>query len=353
MLTRKNFLLLALATMTFAYADGTSALKCPVEDISPSPICAFGDHSSNDLLKLAPGCHPDNENLITKSVVGVYYPNKFSTTPPGHLGLSCTGIPIGDGTWVITAGHCMSGNDFTFYGQNASKWRVMAGKAQLPSDDIAPDDSEAIQLSAIYVLSNRGDGTKCQDVTGKSVCEYQDIALLKLKNYKFKNPIPLIDHTLNRLDQLWIAGYGKNEQQQRTGILTYRDSYYWDNLNPQTKQNYGEIISVGSIPKYYKQPGDNPKLPYMNVGCAWKFDGNGDSGGPLFSYENGQLYLVSVLTGGAYADGNTNQHLLMPDALISNASIYYYRDKILGIMDGTLNPSEYKVSMSDETVSSR
>ena len=60
-------------------------------------------------------------------------------------------------------------------------------------------------------------------------------------------------------------------------------------------------------------------------GYSWKFDGDGDSGGPLFIIQDGKPYLISTLTGGTYLD-NAGINCEFPCTQIENMSVQYWAD---------------------------
>jgi hypothetical protein len=114
-----------------------------------------------------------------------------------------------------------------------------------------------------------------------------------------------------------------NEGVIRNGQLNYRNEYY---IN---QNNNGILYSIGSMPD--------------KNGYAWKFDGNGDSGGPLFIEKNNTLYLISTLTGGTYFD-NAGINCKFPGTQVENMSIQFWQDKIYAIMDNSLDPDEFIVN---------
>ena len=158
---------------------------------------------------------------------------------------------------------------------------------------------------------------------------YADFALLKLKNYTFTNPVPLIDKTMqiNPGESVWIAGYGMynvgNAGVIRDGKLNYRNEYY------VKQDSNGVLYSIGTLPNTY--------------GYSWKFDGPGDSGGPLFIVRNNAFYLISTLTGGTYLD-NAGINCKFPGTQIENMSVQFWWDKINGIMNESLPAAEYIVN---------
>ncbi|MCC2626269.1 MAG: Trypsin [Burkholderiales bacterium] len=290
-------------------------------ELPPAQKCLNNSYAANN-LGVAYGCPINNDSIITKSVVGIYFPNKFGD---GKYGITCTGIPIGE-NWVITAGHCMgSGHGFFAPGYQIY---IKEGQAPLPieieSSEIA---SMAINVESEYILKVAGDNSQCKN------CQYYaDFSLLKVRNYSFANPIPLVDSSLilSQYTQVWIAGYGMHNSDTfgviRDGQLNYRDSYYdhIDNANP------GVLYSIGSIPD---------KNDY-----SWKFDGNGDSGGPLFLMgADGRLYLLSTLTGGTYFDAASIQ-CKSAGVMVENASMIYWGDTIKSIINGTADPATYLVN---------
>ncbi len=294
----------------------------------PKPKCLFNDQvaqSSN--LGTSSGCVPKEDSIISSSVAGFYFPNKFGDN---NYGLSCTAIPIDDGSWVITAGHCV-GNNGGFFA-DASKIFILPGRPKLPIE--ASNDQiqkQGIKVAAEYILKSEGDNSKCDNQ-----CQvYADFALLKLKDYKFPNPVSLIDKStvMEKGDQIWIAGYGMhnygNQGEIRNGQLHYRNEYYWG-----TSSQYGVLYSVGTLPD--------------QRGYSWKFDGNGDSGGPLFLFKHNKLYLISTLTGGTNFDQSGIQCKMgedrIPGTIVENLSIQYWADTINSIIKGIADPNSYSVN---------
>lgn len=284
---------------------------------SPVPQCSAGNNSGQ--IKLSYGCQMPNEK-ITQSVAAFYFPNKFGD---GNYGISCTAVPIADGSWVITGGHCVgSGNGFFAH---ASQVYILPGSPQL-QNEYTPNQMAQVglQVESEYLLKVAGDQSKCNNN-----CQYYaDFALLKLKNYKFSNPVKLIskDFLLFQGQQVWIAGYGEHNVTGgtiRNGQLNYRNEYFY-----RQNMDYGVLYSAGTMPNAN--------------GYSWKFDGNGDSGGPLFVQMDNQFYLISTLTGGTYFD-NAGINCKWPGTQIENMSVQYWEDYITGIINGTLPANEYIV----------
>lgn len=287
----------------------------------PAPECTISTNKSTNLsLKVSNGCPTINSD-ITNSVAAFYYPNKFGDN---KYGISCTAVPIGDGSWVITGGHCVGSGSGGFFAP-ANQVYVMAGKNQL-QNEYTPDEIKrvGIAVEAEYLLKDAGNQSKCQNN-----CQYYaDFALLKLK-HKLSNPVALVDKStpLAKGEQVWIAGYGEHNVSGgtiRNGQLNFRNEYFYSQ-----NMNNGVLYSVGTMPDQY--------------GYSWKFDGNGDSGGPLFIVNNNKLYLISTLTGGTYFD-NAGINCKFPGTQIENMSVQYWEDDINGIINGTLPADKYIVS---------
>lgn len=288
------------------------------EQTAPAPQCSVGNGLVQ--IKTSYGC-PTPSETITQSVAAFYYPNKFGD---GNYGISCTAVPIADGSWVITGGHCVGTGSGGFFAP-ASQVYIMAGSPQLQNEYTPTQMAQVgLQVESEYLLKVAGDQSQCNNN-----CQYYaDFALLKLKNYKFPNPVALIGKNtqLTQGEQVWIAGYGEHNITGgtiRNGQLNYRNEYFYSQ-----NMNYGVLYSVGTMPD--------------TSGYSWKFDGNGDSGGPLFIQRNNQLYLISTLTGGTYFD-NAGINCKLPGSQIENMSVQYWEDDITGIINSTLPANEYIV----------
>lgn len=75
-------------------------------------MCNFGGStysnnsttSSSKSLNVANGCNPPDSSLITQLVVGL---SSTNNSEMAQADTYCTGTPIADGSWVLTAAHCL------------------------------------------------------------------------------------------------------------------------------------------------------------------------------------------------------------------------------------------------------
>jgi len=292
----------------------------------PAPMCNFGGSTYSDssaasskaTLKVANGCNPPESSQITQLVVGL---SSTSNVESAQKDTYCTGTPIADGTWILTAAHCLVMDK----ARPASGWTIQNLTAPesiflWQGSNLKSPSGGPVSVSAVYVHSAYSPQVMGSS-TGTNVPA--DIALLKVNNtYPLKASLN-INTNLSQYTMLWLTGFGTTEYKGMSGILFYRQIYYATNLSPYISgnPNVGELYTVGSIP--------------VN-NYVWKFVGPGDSGGGDFIYANNNFYIVGVHSWSLLNPGTYGP---LPLAYGVDTSVSYYNNWINNVVNGT--PSDY------------
>lgn len=292
----------------------------------PAPICNFGGstysgnsaNSSKAALKVANGCNPPESSLITQLVVGI---SGSSNPESAQKSTYCTGTPIGDGTWVLTAAHCLITGD----AKPTSGWQ--ATDITNPADiylwqgsNLKKPSGNPVSVAAVYVHS-----AYSPQSMGSGITPPADIAILKVNNTYPLTALLNTNANLAQYTMLWLTGFGTTEYKHMSGILFYRQIYYSTNLSPFAagSPNVGELYTVGSIPV------DN---------YVWKFVGPGDSGGGDFIYANNKFSIVGVHSWSLLNPGTYGP---LPTAYGVDTSVSYYNSWVNNVINGT--PVDYVV----------
>jgi len=323
----KNLLISGIViTGITACNSGTNSTTTIYEQ--PAPTCNFGGSTTpntvkitnNSSLKVANGCNPTESSLITQLVVGISSTNNPESAQQKTY---CTGTPIGDGTWVLTAAHCIVDDE----NRPESGWSSpnLTNPESIflwQGANLAKPSTAPVSVSAVYLHSGYTPDALDSNSSGAIPA---DIALLKVNN---TYPLAATLNTNNDLPKyslLWITGYGNTEYKGMRGILFYRQIYYATNLSPYLagSPNVGEFYTIGSIP--------------VN-NYVWKFSGPGDSGGGDFIYTNNTFYIAGIHS---WALLNPGTYGPLPTAYGVDTSVSYYAGWINNIINGT--PSNYVV----------
>lgn len=311
------------ATMIVACNSGSNTTTTIYEQ--PAPMCNFGGSTysnnstaSSKSLNVANGCNPPDGSLITQLVVGLSSTNNSETAQADTY---CTGTPIADGSWILTAAHCLvTDNARPDSGWVPSNITNPANIYLWQGSNLKTPDGNPVSVSAVYVHA----GYSPQSM-GQSNTPPADIALLKVNNnYPLKAALNT-NADLSPYTMLWLTGFGTTEYKNMSGILFYRQIYYSGNLSPYVSgnPNVGELYTVGSIP--------------VN-NYVWKFVGPGDSGGGDLTYINNNFYIVGVHSWSLLNPGTYGP---LPAAYGVDTSVSYYNTWINNVVNGT--PSDYVV----------
>lgn len=244
----------------------------------------------------------------------------------GKLSHKCTATLISQ-QWLITSGHCVVDINSSVPGSfepSLGSFPIIVKPGGI--------NPQSYVVKAVYLPYHYD---YYDEIDKSPYFNYikEDFALLQLKDplpINFK-PVSLAQVPLpqNGPIEVWMAGYGLNENQVLDGQLHFRKQYYMTNTYDSSwdggvSGNYGQIYTLGSIPEKYK-----------GVDSAWSFNGPGDSGGPILLVNNisGQLYLEGVYTGTLNC-AYTGFFARLPFSYSFNISVPYYYDLITSVMAG-------------------
>jgi len=338
---------------------------CPYADNNPpwpfsppGPICLTKSNGYTTGPLVADGCQAntnDASKVLTQSVVGMYYPNIESGVVVWNF--SCSGSVVGS-NWVLTAGHCVASSTpgaGEFYGiESVHPVLVLPWQpnGSMPFN-IYPDDkyfNQAYKVGSIYIpyAYNYYEVPESDQISyGNQKFNNQyihaDIALLKtVKDFPISEPnkmvaLKIAQYTAAPGNPVWLVGYGDNNITPPygfSGYLNYHNIYYMTSIYPGNDGkalNYGEVYSLGTLPL--------PKPGSGGTKYAWKFDGDGDSGGPLlYLDEDNKFEITGTLTGGLYCN-NAGFYARLPYPYVAHASMPYYYNEITAIINGSATGS--------------
>lgn len=323
----KQMILITLALGTLlgvAACNGGTTTNTNTVYEQPAPQCSFGGtprvlvQAPEISARVANGCAPTESSLITQLVVSL----SSTSNPESALKATfCTGTPIADGNWILTAAHCVvDASKMPTGGWQPSDIEDPANIFLWQGQNLANPINGPIAVTAVYIHNG-------YDISNiKSSTPPADIALLKVSTSFPLTASLNTNSNLTEYTQFWLTGYGATQYKYPTGgLLNYRQSYYITNLSPYAsgQPNVGELYTTGSIPV------DN---------YAWKFVGPGDSGGGDFLYQNGQFVEIgihswSLLNAGTYGS--------IPSVYGVDTAVAEYTTWINSVVNGT--PTNYVV----------
>lgn len=321
----KKTLIFSLLTMTFVtIVSCNSGTKTSYIYEQPAPMCDFGgsvytNSSNNTSLKVANGCNPTESSDITKLVVALSSTNNPESAQRENY---CTATPIADGSWVLTAAHCLTMGDRPDNGWESNDITDPRDIYLWQGSNLKTPVGSAVSVSKVYIAS-----AYTPEAMGATSTAPADIALLKVNHHYQSRAILNTNNNLVPYSLLWLTGYGTTEYKGMYGILFYRQIYYATDISPFVPGNInvGELYTVGSIP--------------VN-NYVWKFVGPGDSGGGDFIYNstNNKFYIVGVHSWSLLNPGTYGP---LPAAYGIDTSVSYYESWINDIVNGSANPDTY------------
>lgn len=285
-------------------------------------------------MQMAYGCTVDLSKpgsigaKIARSVVKLYIPYPSYIKPT-----ICSAIVV-DQQWLLTSGHCVA------YQNSAHLGRFFPDLEVFDITVSGLQNSKTLTVDEIIIPKDYNFYQSRQQRPYPGYIN-EDFALLHLNeplgaNYTpislarepFKNDGPI---------SVWTAGFGQDEGQNYSGELHFRKQYFMTNIYGgwsfgTASGNYHEIYTTGSIPLIYK-----------GILSSWSFNGPGDSGGPIFLEDSlNHKFLLEGIHGGGVFCNYPGYFAKLPYSYDKNVSIPDYRELIISIINGTLEPEKVR-----------
>lgn len=277
-------------------------------------------------------------NQLTNSIVGIAIPEDDRGVISWRV--LCTGTVVAS-NFVLTAGHCVA--NASYIGNGGFKylidkhsvfivpWQINGIKSNIP--DVPMELTEKYKVKRLYLpydynfMNNPGD-----PLLNLPTPNYinQDFALLELEKPlpKAYQPIELANSM--KTENLYIAGYGGNENQQLKKDLKYKEVYYYREKLNSNAPDFKQIYTIGSerIPSYDNQG----KLIFS----ACSYNEAGDDGGPILYRDPVSRKFTSLV--GIYSNnynGFAQSMFCAPlnDPIQANVSIVKNNNLIKSIID--------------------